>query len=441
MSYADSSTRKGTSNTSRSKSLSYLANAIYTYDNRYTLTLTARRQGNSAFSEFSRWQTYAAAAVRWNIHRESFYDIPWMNQCSIRMSYGANGNSRVDSSSSYGSYSLSSYYGVKPAATQSTPPNPGLSWEKTYTANPGVNMGFLGGKITVDVDYYNRQTHDVIYSGRVSSVITDGSVKRNVGIIENRGWEFSINTINIDRPNFTWRTYINGARNRNLIKKLEGDSYTGYFDHIWIEGQQKDAMWLIDFAGIDPTNGKRMYYDSNGDLTYTANFADRVYMPQYTNQPDLFGGVSNSFTFFKNWNAQIMFDYTLGGWYFYTLIYDASSIDRALPVEYLDRWTTPGQDATVPRLEYKNGNTLADYNTPYDLWNTTSAQLRSLSIGYTLPKGISKKINVDNCTISFIGRNLYFWTIGQNPNRNSYKTIKDPYGMHRTFSIAVHASF
>jgi hypothetical protein len=136
-----------------------------------------------------------------------------------------------------------------------------------------------------------------------------------------------------------------------------------------------------------------------------------------------------------------MFDYTIGGWFFDTLIFDASSIDHNLPVEYLDRWTTPGQAATVPRIEYKNGNSLADYNTPYDLWNMTSAQLRSVSIGYTLPTNISRKLRLNDCTISLIGRNLYLWTIGQNSKRNSYKTLKDPYGMHRTFSASVHLSF
>lgn len=441
ISYANQDTRKGTSNISHSRSMSYLANFNYTYDNRYTLTLTGRRQGNSAFSEYSQWQAYGAAALRWNLHREKFFQVPWISQLSLRVSYGANGNSRVDSSSSYGSYSLSGTYGANMAATLSSPANPGLSWEKTYIFNPGINLGLWKGRIGLDIDYYNRSTHDVIYDGRVSSVITSGGVKHNVGIIENQGWEFVLNTTNIEHDNFTWRTYINGARNRNIIKKLDGDSYTGFFDHIWIEGQQKDAMWLIDFAGVDPVSGRRMYYDKNGDLTYTANFADRVYMPQYTSQPTLYGGVSNSFTIMKRWNAQFMFDYTLGGWQYYTLIYDAGSIDRNLPVEILDHWTTPGEGAGVPRIEYNNANTLADYNSPYDLWNKTSLQLRSLSIGYALPSEWAKAMHLSSCSVSFIGRNLYFWSIGQSAKRNSYKTIRDPYGVPRTFSIAVNLSF
>ena len=443
ISYANSTTKKGTSNLSHSRSMSYLATASYTYDNRYTLTLTGRRQGDSAFSEYSQWQTYGAAAVRWNIHREKFFNVPWINQLSLRMSYGANGNSRVDSSSSYGSYSLSGNYGPNPAATLSSPANPGLTWEKTYIANPGLNVSFLDGRISMDFDYYNRRTHDVIYSGRVSSVITESPVKHNVGIIENQGIEIVLNTINIKRENFTWSTYFNGARNRNIIRKLEGDSYTGFFDHIWIEGQQKDAMWLIQFAGIDPVTGQRMYYDKNGDLTYTANFADRIYMPQYSSQPWLYGGVSNSFSFLKHWNAQIMFDYTLGGWYFYEscLIWDGTSIDHNLPVELLDHWTTPGQSATNARLQYKNGLSLADANTEYELWNKTSLQLRSVSIGYTLPKKITDKMHLKSATVSFLGNNLYFLTLGQSSKRNSYKTLRDPYGMHRTFSLSLNISF
>ena len=441
ISYSNSTTRKGASNTSHSRSLSYLGNASYTYDNRYTLTLTGRRQGVSTFNRFSRWQEYAALAGRWNVHREKFFNVPFVSLLSVRMSYGSNGNSRVDGSQGVGTYKLTGNYGAAQAASKASVPNPSLSWERTYIANPGVNVGLFNGRVSVDLDLYNRQTHDVIYSGRVSSVVTDGSVYRNIGIIENKGIEFAINTVNIDRPNFKWTTYINGARNRNLIKKLDGDSYTGYFDHIWIEGQQKDAMWLIQFAGIDPVSGRRMYYDRNGDLTYTANFADRVYMPQYSNQPLLYGGVSNRFTFFKRWNAQIMFDYTIGGWLFYTLLYDGSSIDRNLPVEYLDRWRVPGDKSSVARIQYKNDLTLADYNTPYDLWNKTSVQLRSLSVGYTVPEKFSTRFGVNHCTVSFVGNNLYFWSLGQSSDRNSYKTVREPYGMTRSFALQFNFSF
>ncbi len=110
-------------------------------------------------------------------------------------------------------------------------------------------------------------------------------------------------------------------------------------------------------------------------------------------------------------------------------------------MEILDHWTTPGEGAGVPRIEYNNANTLADYNSPYDLWNKTSLQLRSLSIGYALPSEWAKAMHLSSCSVSFIGRNLYFWSIGQSAKRNSYKTIRDPYGMHRTFSIAVNLSF
>ena len=441
LAYANSSTLKGTSNTRHTRSLSYLGSASYTYGNRYTLTLTARRQGDSSFSEFSRWQTYGAAAIRWNVHREAFFQVPWINNLGLRMSYGANGNSRVDSSSSYGSYQLSGSYGAVPAGVLSSPANPGLSWEKTYIANPGLNLGVLRGRITLDLDYYNRRTKDVIYGGRVSSVITDGTVDHNVGVIENQGWEIVLNTVNVDHDRFSWRTYFNGARNRNIIRKLEGDSYKGFFDHIWIEGQQKDAMWLIDYAGIDPVSGQRMYYDKNGDLTYTANFADRQYKPEYSTQPWLYGGMSNSFTFGRHWSAQVMFDYTLGGWYFDDLLWDGNSIDVNLPVEILDRWTTPGQEAPVARLRYKNDLTLADANSTLDLWNKTSAQLRSVSVSYALPTSLTDKLHLKGCTVTFYGNNLYLWTIGQNAKRNSYKTMKDPYGMHRTFSLAVNCHF
>lgn len=194
--YAQESTRKGSSSASNSRSLSYMAQATYSYDNRYYISASWRRQGYSSFSTYSRWGDFTSVGLSWNAHNEKWYSLSWMDKLKIKTSFGNSGNSRVDTSAAYGSYSYNSgdYYGGIMGATQSSAPNPGLSWENTYIFNAGINVGFLKGRIDLEVEAYDKYTKGLLYSGRVSSIITDASVTRNVGAIENQGLEFTLST-------------------------------------------------------------------------------------------------------------------------------------------------------------------------------------------------------------------------------------------------------
>ena len=434
--------RRGTSSVSYKKNLSYIASASYGYDKRYNISANFRRQGNSAFSEFSRWSDFASIGAGWNVHREKWFRPGFFNSISLKATFGTAGNSRVNTSTSYGKYSLSSgyYYAGNPGAIQSSVPNPALHWERTYKTDFQIQLGFLD-RFHLTIEPYRELTTDVLYQARVSSIIDDGGIWQNIGEISNNGIEFIFESVNIKNSDFTWSTSINGARNRNMIEKLYGDSYKGFFDTIWIEGQSKDAYWLVRWAGVDPVSGAPMYYDKNGDLTYQFSYEDRVFLP-YSKQPELYGGVSNDFTW-KNFNLRVMFDYTLGGWYYQNSFRDDgySVIDENQVPEALNHWTTPGVGNLNPSFIYK-GWTNSYYNSTRCLYNMTSIQLRSVSLSYTLPKKISQKAGIEACTFSLIGNNLYFWSPGQSRTMNSYKTIKfGNQGMRREFSLQVSLNF
>ena len=189
--YADASTQKGSSTATRSRSLSYMGSAEYTYDRRYSFSVSERSQGNSAFSIYTRWANYFSAGTKWNIHNEKWFRSNVVDKLGVKLSYGSNGNSRLDSSSSFGSYSINSsaYYGGSAGAVQGSAPNPSLSWETEYILNTGLNLG-LFDRLDLNLEYYHKKTTDVLYSGRVSSIITDGSITMNVGEITNQGIEF-----------------------------------------------------------------------------------------------------------------------------------------------------------------------------------------------------------------------------------------------------------
>ena len=442
--YANEATRKGSSSRSETKSLSYLANANLSYDQRYVLSANWRRQGYSGFSEFSRWNDFAAVGLSWNIHHEPFWHVDWINTLRLKWTYGSAGNSRLDTSSSYGTYTINSghYYEGNSGSAMTKPANPGLSWERTYTHDWMFDFAAFKHRLELSAEYYLRRTVDVLYDGRVSSIITDGSVMQNVGVISNRGIEFTLTTVNIRNANFTWSTSINGAHNHNLIEELYKDTHKGFFDSIWVAGQTKDAFWLVRWAGVDPVSGAPMWYDANGDLTYNFSLDNRVYLPEYSKEPILQGGISNDFQLGR-FSLRVMLDYRLGGWDYIHITSDGTSITDSSGnpvVEEMDHWTTPGVGSLNPLFRYDYGSNW-DYNSTRSLWNTTYLQLRSLSLGYRLPDALLRRFNVKNCTVSFIGDNLYLWTPGQNRTKNSYKTLKYSDGMRRGLSLQLSFNF
>lgn len=442
ISYSNNSDlRRGTSNVSYRKNLSYIAQLSYGYDKRYNVSVNYRRQGNSAFSEYSRWSDFASIGASWNVHREKWFNSKFFSNISLKGTFGTAGNSRV-SSYAYGEYSLSNsyYYGGNPGAIQSDTPNPALSWERTFKTDFQIQFGILK-RFHLTIEPYRELTTNVLYNAKVSSIVDSGGIYQNIGEISNNGIEFIFESVNIKNGDFTWSTSINGARNRNMVEKLYGDAYTGYFDHIWIEGQSKDALWLVRWAGVDPVTGAPMWYDKNGDLTYSFSYEDRVFLP-YSHQPDLYGGISNDFTW-KNFNFRVMFDYTLGGWLYESVFRDDgySVIDENQVPEALEHWTTPGQGNLNPAFIYK-GWSNSYYNSTRCLYNKTSVQLRSVSLSYSLPKSFVRKAGIEACTLSLIGNNLYFWSPAQSKTMNSYKTIRfGNQGMRREFSFQVSLNF
>ena len=434
--YALQSSVKGYSSASNSRSLSYMAQGTYSYDSRYYLSLSWRRQGYSSFSTYSRWGDFSSVGLSWNVHNEKWFRVPMMDKLKIKASFGNSGNSRVDTSAAYGTYSYTSgnYYGGLMGATQSSAPNPGLSWENTYIYNAGVNVSFLGGRIDLEVEAYDKYTSGLLYSGRVSSIITDGTVTRNVGAIENRGLEFTLSNRLIDKPKFKWTLDFNGSLNRNVIRELYKDMHTGFFDTVWMVGASKSDWWLSRWAGVDPATGSPMWYTVNGDLTYTFSYDNRVLLPEYSKEPDLSGGLSNNFSF-GPFSARVMMTYTIGGWALTSYTQDDGHdiIGFNTVVEDLDHWRKPGDVSANPKYVYKSSN-LSTMSSTRFLYSRTNVQLKNVTLSYSFPKSLCRRMRLSGATFSVMGDNLYLWCPGQSKSHNSYKTIT--YGMGVTRSVS-----
>ena len=433
--YAISESVRGSSSATNSRSLSYLSTLSYSYDNRYYLSASYRRQGNSAFSTYSRWGDFSSVGLSWNVHNEPFFHFPFIDRLKVKGSYGNSGNSRVDTSAAYGTYTYgsSSYYGGLMGATQGNAPNPGLSWETTYIGNIGLDLGLFGNRVDLQLEWYRKYTQNLLYKGRVSSIISDGSVMRNVGELENRGFEVSLNTKNIVTPHFTWTTDFNGSVNRNIIRKLYKGTHTGFFDYVWMEGASKDAWWLSRWAGVDPATGGPMWYDADGNTTFSFSYDNRVLLPEYSKEPDFRGGMRNIFTY-DNFSLVAFLTYTIGGWELLDFGQDGYDVlSNNTVVEDLDHWREPGDVSNNPKPIYKVTTGSRRSSTRF-LYSKTCFQLKNLVLSYNVPKSFCQKIRIKGATASLIGDNVFIWSPDASRDRNSYKTLRYPGGLTRTFS-------
>lgn len=442
--YAEEATRKGYSSTKTTRKLSFLAQAGYTYDSRYSVQFSMRREGNSSFGKYARWENYFSIGGAWNIHREEFFRSQIINQLKLKASFGTSGNSRVDSAQMRGlgifSYGDSYSYNGEIGGVVSTPANPGISWETTYMTNAGLDIR-LWNRLSIAAEIYYNYTTNLLSKIYTSRVVGDERIYANIGEVSNCGYEFTINSINIAHRNFRWTTDMNLSHNRNRVEKLANGTNISYGTTITAEGYDINSFNLVRWAGVDPSTGSPMWYDKNGNLTYTYSPNDRVIGK--SSSPSVFGGMTNTFRLY-NFSLSFLINYSIGGYALCTLgtngVTDGYNIiDQNVSINSLDHWKYPGDISANPRISTissKSGMTSTRF-----LYNKTNIRLQNLSLTYELPKRISRKMSMSSMRVSFIADNLYLWTPDQKRNRNSYKTIMYGYPLQRTFSLSLDMTF
>ena len=201
------------------------------------------------------------------------------------------------------------------------------------------------------------------------------------------------------------------------------------------------SFYLVRWAGVDPTTGAPMWYDKDGNLTYTYSTADRVIYK--SSSPVLTGGMTNTFRLY-DFSLSFQLNYSIGGYALCTLgtngVTDGYDIiGQNVSVNSLDHWSKPGDLSPNPRISTVSSSS-SRHSTRF-LYNKTNVRLQNLALTYTLPERISSKLKMSSMRISFIGDNLYLWTPDQKRNRNSYKTMMYGYPLQRTFSLSLDMTF
>jgi TonB-dependent starch-binding outer membrane protein SusC len=393
----------------------------YSLKNRYLFTLNVRRDGSSRFGEANRWGTFPSAALGWRISEEKFFDnVNFISDLKLRTSYGVTGNQNgINDFQSRGLWSGGANYTNTPGTEPSQLANPDLKWEKTAQFNIGVDVAFLQDRLNLTLDYYNKQTTDLLLAVPIPRSSGFTSIFQNFGEMENKGFELSINANAIAKKDFTWDVSFNIAQNKNNIKKLAQSIPVYNRDIIRMEeGIPMYSFWMHKQLGVDPQTGNPIWQTMEDGRPFNPNI-DRFIVGNAW--PDFFGGLTNTFRY-KNLDAMIFFQYSYGNdqlnWNRFFQEHGGTRNTNFLGSQ-LDRWQQPGDITMVPRMT--NANYAANLRPSRFVEDGSYLRLKNLSIGYTLPSSWINRLGMSSARVYVSGQNLLTFTnySGMDPEVNA----------------------
>ena len=299
-------------------------------------------------------------------------------------------------------YSLTTGYNENPGALISQISNPDLSWEKTFTTGLGLDISFLK-RYNLTLDYYDKDTSDLLYQVPLPGVIGVTSIWKNVGAVNNKGFEATISADLIDSDNLKWSVEANIGFNKNKVSSLygtrsqiivgDGSGIAGSASKLLKPGLDVDSWYLPEWAGVDAQTGKPQWFETNAagervkTFSYSEAAKDPIVIGAYT--PDFFGGFSTNLVY-RDFDLSAVFSYSVGG-----EIYNYARAEFDSDGAYTDRnqmnlqsgwsrWEKPGDIATHPQASYNNSSNSNKSSSRF-LENGSYLKMRNITLGYNLP--------------------------------------------------------
>lgn len=397
------------------KLLSTFGRLQYNYDERYMISGSLRFDGGSVFGANNKWGVFPAVSGGWLISNEKFFknwDQKWLNTLKLRASYGVTGNNSISNTASYATLT-SSIYGGAPGYYTNSLGNADLGWEKTHSTDIAVDLGFLNNRIQLSLDWYTKNTTDLLYQVPVEGASGFSTIWDNLGDIHNEGFEIELNTHNLTGE-FTWDTSFNMSYNKNEVKKIGTDNtpvYSGWSNNesniltvgkavntyymydaigVWKSQAEIDAYSAahggepVTFEGTKIQPGDVRYRDVNNDGKFDKE-NDRDYLGSPT--PKFVFGLTNRFTY-KNFDLSVLLTAQTGG-KIYGLL--GRAIDRPnmgaksnVMGHWRDAWWSedePG-NGSVPYIFSTTTSSAIDSRW---LYSSNYLRIKNLTFGYKLP--------------------------------------------------------
>ncbi|MDE6097249.1 MAG: SusC/RagA family TonB-linked outer membrane protein [Muribaculaceae bacterium] len=426
----------------------------YSFDSRYFFSVSVRRDASSRFAPDKRWGTFWSLSAAWDLAKESFMQpVEWLDQLKIKASFGQQGNDKLGTSSYYyyaylDQYQISGADGVWSDGTLVFKGNPDITWETSNNFNAGIDFSLWQGKVSGTVEYFNRQTSDMLYFKPVAPSNGYSSIPMNIGSMRNNGVEVELNYRPIATRNVTWDLNFNITSVNNKVLKLHPDLHGQLISgsRIYREGESMYQLYLVEYAGVDPATGLALYWDADpildennntqkdeqGNIIVGEQYLSTDYNHAYSYNrkstgnlmPKAYGGFGTNLQFF-GFDFSMAFAYQFGGriWdYTYQDLMHAGTtgtIGKNWHTDIRNAWTPENRYTDVPRLDG-----LDDYtNSSSTRWLTSSnyLSLQNVTLGYTLPKKIVSSIGLSSVRIYGSAENLFLWSTrkGLDP-RQSY---------------------
>ncbi len=394
--------------------MSYIGRLNYNFKGRYLVAGSIRADGSSRLAEKSRWGYFPAGSVGYIISEESYFESlrKIFNFLKIRASYGVVGNAEIGDHTYVGTYGTSTYNGNTGLYLSSLGDDE-LGWERTTQLDIGLTFEAVNGRISGEVDFYDKYTSNLLLPYPVSGLTGVSTVTSNVGELSNRGIEVMINTINIMGRDFTWETNFTIAHNKNEVISVSGNQDEGLSvsqglgGFALFPGYPVGVMEASVWDGVDQATGQDAYLDKDGNrLIYNEildqygnfnNFHNANRQPMGNPWPVISGGLDNRFTW-KNWYMNVLFTYAAGMDFFLgeqKTHLAAFGSTKTNPTEFMyGRWREPGDEATVSKLTTENINWST---TTEHIHRTDYLRLKDLTIGtrFDLPSNpVIQGVNV-----------------------------------------------
>jgi TonB-linked SusC/RagA family outer membrane protein len=399
----------GSSTSTQYRFLSYFARGNFKFYDRYLLTLSVRADGSSRFSQNKPYGIFPALSAGWVISEEGFLkNSNAISFLKLRASYGKTGNAEIGNFSSRTLFVSQAYANIAGiVASQIGDPN--LSWEKTDQYDVGLDFGFLNNRITGEVDYFFKNTKDLLLDVPLPSVNGFTTITKNVGDMENRGVEFLIAADVIRSSDFNWNTSFNISTYRNKVTRLIApiQPTARYLSRLAV-GEPYGQFYGRQFLGADPQNGDALYMMKDGSSTNDwSEAADTIVGNP---NPDYFGGWTNKFTY-KGIDLDILLQFVKGG-----DIYNMAGLFQSVNGDYYDNqtvdqmnyWKKPGDVTMVPQPRMYDGNG-TDKSSRW-IQDGSYTRLKAITLSYNIPYSVLKKVKIEDVKIFISGQNLMTWT-------------------------------
>lgn len=423
---------------------SYFARLNYSLKNKYLLTVTGRVDGSSKFGKNNKYAFFPSAALGWRVAEESFMESTktWLSNLKLRLSYGLTGNSDIGEYRSLAMLGSTTYvFGGEraPGMVIGELANPDLKWEKTAQWDVGFDLGVLDNRISLEADFFLKKTKDLLYEAPVPATSGKRSMMSNIGSMENKGIELTLNTVNIKTADFQWSSSFNISFLKNEITQLGVNNEDKLVDPDFLGknvilrvGEPVGSFWgykLLGTWGSSEAAEAAKYGKKPGDLKHEdlnhdnqINDADKQIIGRGT--PDFYG-TFNNYLQYKNFDFSLELQYSVGADVLNNTNHsseDRTSIANSKKT-VLDAWTETNQQTPIAqtRLASAGYTTLID---SHKVENGSFLRGKNISVGYSLPSALIGRIGFSKLRVSFSAQNFFLISsyTGYDPEVSTWDT-------------------